>query len=57
MPYAARKSETGDGWEVINTETGDIKAHHATETDAAAQVRLLNAIEHGYNAEAPKAAS
>lgn len=49
MPYQVRKAEDGDGYEVINSDTGDVKAKHATKEDADDQVKLLNAIEHGYN--------
>lgn len=45
MPYEIRHVN-GDGYEVINSETKDVKAKHATKEDAERQVRLLNAIEH-----------
>jgi hypothetical protein len=44
MPYEVKK--TDDGCEVINTETHEVKAHHADCEDAHRQVRLLEAIEH-----------
>lgn len=45
MPYEIRHVD-GNGYEVINSETKDVKAKHATKEDAERQVRLLNAIEH-----------
>lgn len=45
MPYEIRHKE-GNGYEVINSETKDVKATHSTKEDAERQVRLLNAIEH-----------
>jgi hypothetical protein len=50
MPYEVRKAENGDGYEVVNKDTGDVKAKHASKEDADEQVRLLEAIEHGYDA-------
>ena len=44
MPYEIRPVE-GDGFEVINTDTGKVKAKHAKKEDAERQVRLLHAIE------------
>lgn len=44
MPYEVRKN--GDSYEVINKDTGDVKAKHTTKEDAEKQVRLLEAIEH-----------
>jgi len=44
MPYEI-KSVDG-GYEVVNSETGDVKAKHTDKADAERQVRLLNAIEH-----------
>ena len=46
MPYAIRKR--GDKWVVLNTETGDVKGTHATETKAQLQINLLRGIEHGW---------
>jgi hypothetical protein len=45
MPYEIKHIEN-DGYEVVNKDTGDVKAHHATKEDAERQVRLLEAIEH-----------
>ena len=39
MPYSKRKS--GDKWEVINSDTGDIKGTHDTEKDADNQLTAL----------------
>jgi hypothetical protein len=49
MPYEIR--EAGDEYEVINSETHDVKGKHETKEDAERQVRLLNAIEHDSNWE------
>lgn len=46
MPYAKRKA--GENWEVINTETEEVKATHEppeAEEKAERQVKLLNQIE------------
>lgn len=48
MPYEARKKDNSDDWEVINTETEEVKATHEppdAEDKAKRQVRLLNEIE------------
>lgn len=44
MPY--RIQRTVGGFEVVNTETGEVHAKHTTEAKAKAQMRLLNAVEH-----------
>jgi hypothetical protein len=46
VPYA--KEKTGDTYRVVNTETKDVKGSGMTEEHADSQLRLLNAIEHGY---------
>lgn len=44
MPY---KVEERDGsYCVINTDTNEVKAEHATKEDADRQVRLLESLEH-----------
>jgi hypothetical protein len=48
MPYEARKKEGSDAWEVVNTDTRDVKATHEppdAEEKAKNQVRLLTEIE------------
>lgn len=50
MPYEI-KSVDGNGYEVINSETKDVKGKHETKEDAERQVRLLNAIENDSNWE------
>jgi len=47
MPYAIRALPTGH-YEVINRESRQVKAKHTTKAKAEAQVRLLNAIDHGF---------
>jgi hypothetical protein len=44
MPYEIRKVD-GDGYEVINSETKEVKAKHTSKEDAERQVRLLHAVE------------
>ncbi len=39
MPYSKRKN--GDKWEVINSDTGDVKGTHDTEEDANDQLAAL----------------
>ena len=46
MPYAIRKS--GSKWKVVNSETGDVKGTHDSEEKAEKQLRLLNAVKHGF---------
>ena len=46
MPYAIRKS--GSQWKVVNTDTGDVKGTHDSKAKAERQLRLLNAIKHGF---------
>lgn len=50
MPYEIRGVD-GNGYEVINSDTKEVKAKHATKEDAERQVRLLNAIENDPNWE------
>jgi len=46
MPYAIRHNSKG--WGVQNTETGEWHSRDTSRTKAKKQLRLLNAIEHGY---------
>ena len=41
--------KTRGGWEVRNKQNGTIHALHTTKTKAEAQIRLLNAIDHGFH--------
>ena len=54
MPYAIRALPTGQ-YEVVNRESRQVKAKHTTKAKAEAQVRLLNAIEHGFTPTQKKA--
>lgn len=36
------------GFEVINVDTGAVKSRKTTKEKAEKQIRLLNAIEHGF---------
>jgi hypothetical protein len=50
MPYDVRKS--GENYEVINKDTGDVKATHAppdAKEKADSQVKLLHDLENGMN--------
>jgi hypothetical protein len=47
MPYKIER-DGNSGWRVVNTETGDVKGSGMTRENAESQLRLLNAIEHGY---------
>lgn len=47
MPYEVKQN--GENWEVINSDTKEVKATHeppGAEAKARRQVRLLEAIEH-----------
>lgn len=49
MPYSIRKVEGTESYEVINTETEEVKAVHDppdAKEKAEKQVKLLEAIEH-----------
>lgn len=47
MPYAIRRHPDGS-FEVVNTETQKVHARHTSEVKARRQVRLLNAVKHGF---------
>lgn len=47
MPYAARKGN-GETWDVVNTDTNEVKATHEppdAKEKAERQVKLLTAVE------------
>jgi hypothetical protein len=44
MPYTVKAAENG-GYDVVNTETEEVKAHHDDKDDAERQVRLLHELE------------
>ena len=48
MPYTIRKVRNQDCYRVTNTETGRIHAYCTTRELAERQVRLLQAIDHGF---------
>jgi hypothetical protein len=55
MPYEIRKKEGTEDYEVINSESKEVKATHEppdAKEKAEAQVRLLEAIEHDEGWEA-----
>ncbi len=47
MPFSLIKHPHGV-YSVINTETGHLHAAHTTKEKAQAQMRLLNALHHGF---------
>ena len=49
MPYEIKPANSG--FDVINSDTKEVKAHHDTKEDAERQVRLLHAIENDPNWE------
>jgi len=46
--YAIRKVRNKECYKVININTGTIHSKCTTRVKAQSQVKLLNAIEHGY---------
>ena len=47
MPYVILR-DTAGGFRVKNAVTGTVHSFHTTLAKAKSQVKLLNAIEHGY---------
>ena len=47
MPYIIRKM-MDHHFQVVNADSREVKAKHTTKANAEKQVRLLNAIEHGF---------
>lgn len=48
MPYEVKGPNSDGKYEVVNKDTGDVKATKTTKEDAERQVRLLHAVEHGW---------
>ena len=48
MPLKIRKIRNKDLYKVINTETKEVHSKGSSKEDAKRQVRLLNAIDHGF---------
>ena len=48
MPYQIKKIKNKNLYKVINTDTKQIKSKHTTLENAKNQIRLLNAIKHGF---------
>jgi len=48
MPLVIRKVRNQPFFSVKNSETGVVHSHHTTKANAKKQVRLLNAIDHGF---------
>ena len=46
MPYAIRRK--GTRYQVVNSETGEVKAESTSRAKAERQIRLLRGIEHGW---------
>lgn len=55
MPYKIEKR--GNKYAVINAETGEVHARGTTKQKAEAQVRLLNAQDHGFKPDKTKVLS
>jgi hypothetical protein len=51
MPYEIRGPNSDGEYEVVNTETKEVKAKKTSKEDAERQVRLLHAIENDPNWE------
>lgn len=54
MPYKVRHVEGTENYEVVNTETDEVKAVHEppdAKEKAERQVRLLHSIEDGYGSD------
>jgi len=51
MPYEVKEHDTGkcdeagDGFDVINVDTEEVKDHHEEKPDAERQVRILDDLE------------
>jgi len=53
MPYAIQSN--GDStFRVVNTESGKVHAKRVSKRVAKSQLKLLNAIEHGYDPSASR---
>jgi len=48
MPYLLRKVRNQNAYMVKNSHTGQVHSHHTSRANALKQVRLLNAIDHGF---------
>ena len=46
MPYEIKGPNASGEFEVVNKDTGAVKAKHTSKEDAERQVRLLHAVEH-----------
>lgn len=53
MPYGIQKVAEGK-YQVINLKTGQVHAKHTSKTKADAQVRLLEAVDHGFTPSGKK---
>lgn len=49
MPYTIRKLPNKNLYRLRNIDTGKVHAKGTTLENAKKQMRLLNAIDHGYN--------
>lgn len=51
MPYEVKEhdgekcEESGEGWDVVNEHTEEVKDHHENKPDAERQVRILHELE------------
>jgi len=46
MPYKIKKIRNKNVYQVVNIDTGAIKAKHTTKEKAEAMIRLLHYIDH-----------
>lgn len=51
MPYEIKGPNSDGKYQVVNKDSGAVKAEHATKEDAERQVRLLHAVENDPNWE------
>jgi hypothetical protein len=48
MPYTLRKLPNQNKWKVFNSKTKRLHARATSHAKALRQIRLLNAIDHGF---------
>lgn len=48
MPYRVRKIRNTNTYKVWNPDTGVVHSMHTSKLNAVKQIRLLNAVDHGW---------
>ena len=48
MPFAARKSSSGKGYNIVNKNTGKVVGHSTSKTKAQKSINARNAGAHGW---------